>query len=189
MGTFVSSWPDTIKTLKFDTCRSNFMRTDGDFSAQHFCALLAGRLDGIEEVRLRMRTICPSIYSNGRAAEGTRPRRLVIRLPLPIFPEATYETHNGSKGFDTNLCGAENKSAFKEILEAGAKFAQSGPMLSRLRIARRNPGLCRARVIVADRIFRRFVYEPFFKYHDFGKQWMDLEEDDARLHLFIGALA
>ena len=195
MYKFISSWPRSLTSFTLDTCGSNIAPTNGD--EIHLCALLAARLDSFQNVRLRMRRICPAIFPKPQTQpfEGSKLRMMIIKLTLPYFQPDNSETFDGRKEYDVVLCDCalppstsdpqrgNERPIHAAISLAASRFASSRPNLEMLRISYREPGGSGINVIAADYLSGRHYIDPneIFIYEDEGAEWEDWEEDDERL--------
>ena len=195
MHTFISRWPESLASLTLDTCGSKTSPANGD--GPHLCALLAGRLDNLRDVRLRMRCICPAIFPKSGTSpfEDSRLQKMVIKLSLPFLPEAESETHDGRKEFDADLCAYEllptarrlreckETPTYDPMVRAASQFAFPRRKLKMLRVSYRQPSYSGTNLVVADCVNRRHLIEPgeYFTYEDDGVEWDGWEEYDKPL--------
>ncbi|KAG8525338.1 uncharacterized protein KY384_008982 [Bacidia gigantensis] len=149
---FIACIPATVTTLTLDLIGSSCVST-GEECSEHLCLAIAKRLSSFENVRLRMRRICPLIfggeaaqhvYKHGPTEEAaisaltavmakealstspSRLKRMVIKLYLPYFPP--YENGEQSDPCDH----FERRSPLGFGMNAGGKaYAKTFPnMLS-----------------------------------------------------------
>lgn len=111
-----------IRHLEIDTCGSELQSTD------HLCPILATEMPALVSLRLRMRTICPEIFSQAQIAGSTKIKNLVINL-----------SHIEADGWPTAWscrCGTEQRGPeiFEDMVEAGTAFARETESLQSLRI-------------------------------------------------------
>lgn len=85
-----------------------------------------------------MRCIYPCVFS-AIPSKSSKLESLVIKISLPLFPEASYETHNKYKRFDAYLCRNVETNAVQTMISAGVDFACSRALLSTFRISFRDP--------------------------------------------------
>ena len=109
----------------------------------------------------------------------------MIRLSLPFFPEASYETHDGYTEFDANPCERGEKPLYTEMIEAGTAFAKTAPSLTMMRVSYRPTEGSGINLDVADCLNERYLYEPseIFSYEDDGKEWAGWEDNDESLRV------
>lgn len=181
VATLISSLPSGLKNLTFDTCGSTITTSKDDMNPAHLCPLIGDMIREFQHVRLRMRHICPEIFRT--LAASTTPSKLqslVIRLSIPFFPPATYESHDGKTEFDAQPCNADGALLYKAMADAGTIFVRENSSLKMLRISFRNPTNSGINLMVADCVEGRFMYDPteFFSYEDDGKEWGAWEEND-----------
>ena len=88
MLSLISSLPVSLKSLTLDTCGSTIATSKHDRKPLHVCPQIAKRLHRIQNVRLRMRHICPEVLQPLQATShsASRLESLVIRLSIPIPP-------------------------------------------------------------------------------------------------------
>ena len=72
MRDVISNLPPTLRNFTLDTCGSNIISSDGRKDSVHLCPIIAQWLHNLENVRLRMRNICPQIFN----APPARPSKL-----------------------------------------------------------------------------------------------------------------
>ncbi|KAF7197000.1 hypothetical protein HII31_01425 [Pseudocercospora fuligena] len=77
-----------LKSLTLDLCGT---RLKGDDGHVHLCEELANVIPCIEDVRLRMINICPTIFSTPNDVGDIRLKSLVIKLHLPTEFEHTLD--------------------------------------------------------------------------------------------------
>ena len=127
----VFSLPSRLNSLTLDACGSRFITPDRSRDPIHLCPLIAERLHNIQNVRLRLRYICPRIFQTAPPSKSTtnapqsRLTSLVIRLSLPFFPAAAGEetSKSNDEKYDAQSC--EQLSAtplYKSMIAAGGGF-------------------------------------------------------------------
>ncbi|MCJ1456051.1 hypothetical protein MMC28_006408 [Mycoblastus sanguinarius] len=127
----ISNLPTTLTNLTLDTCGSNIISPNSGKKSLHFCPLIAERLHGLQNVRLRMRCICPKIFDvSSIQGAASKLKTLVIRLSLPYFQEASYENDDGNSAFDVQPCKKEEERLEpRAIVEIVAPFRKRIPSL------------------------------------------------------------
>lgn len=178
--------PNGLKYLTLDTCGSTITTSMHDRSPAHVCPLIAKRLHELQHVRLRMRHICPQVLeTSDGSSTRSRLQSLVIRLSIPFFPPAIYETHNGKTELDAQACAARYAPLRKSMVAAGRKFAKATPSLKMMRVSYRDPGHSGINLMVADCVRRHYMFEgsEIFSYEDDGRGWDAWEGNDERLQI------
>ena len=177
----------SLTNLTLDTCGSNLVlpREHADAATSHICPFIAQQMHQVENVRLRMRCICPLILDSSPAPSGqnSRLRTLVIRLSLPFYPEAAHEKHNGHTEYDAQPCtpSAMKKPLYKAMVAAGLRMARTNPEVQMLRVSYRDPRSSGINLMLADCVRRVYMYEPseIFSYEDEGKEWDAWEHNET----------
>ena len=181
--------PIGLKNLTLDTCGSKLTTSSHNGRPAHLCSYIALRLQDFEHVRIRMRHICPQILDTSTNLSDTRSRlkTLIIRLSLPMFPEASYEMHRGHTEFDAQACPGYQSNKAKEplyraMINAGLRFA-SEMKLDMMRITYRATEGSGIDLCVADCVREKRLWEPseIFSYDDDGRAWDGWEDDDESL--------
>ena len=188
----ILSLPSSLNNLTLDTCGSKFIASDRSRGSMHLCPLIAEHLHNFQNVRLRMRCICPQIFHSPRSKSSTQSKlkSLVVRLSLPYFPAAFGEELKSVEvdaQYDAESCDLSATPLYKRMIAAGAEFAKSFPRLSVVRVSYRQPkGICLA---VADCVTGRCLCEgsSIFFYEDDGSTW-DGWETNSPNFLDIGSL-
>lgn len=175
----ISSLPSSLNNLTLDLCGSRAITPDRGRETIHLCPLIAERLCDFQNVRLRLRCMCPQVFqsSSSRPNAGSRLRTLVIRLNLPYFPQAAGEVLNRDGYLDPKSCVETAVPLYKTMIAAGVDFAKRLPGLSMMRISYRSSP--RSIVLaVADCITGRYMLDPSLKfvYEDDGVQWAAWED-------------
>ncbi|MCJ1455255.1 hypothetical protein MMC28_005609 [Mycoblastus sanguinarius] len=187
--TMIANIQPTLTNLTLDTCGSNLV-LPGEYAnvaTSHICPLIAQQMHQVQNVRLRMRRICPLILdpSSAPSDQNSRLKTLVIRLSLPSYPEADYETHNGHTEYDAQPCTLTvmRKPLYKTMVAAGFEMARKNPGVRMLRVSYRDPRYSGINLALADCVRRMYMYEPsdYFCYEDEGKEW-DAWEHKESLH-------
>lgn len=180
--TLVSSLPPNLNNLTLDMCGSKDITTDRLKNTIHLCPLVAGRLCDFQNVRLRLRCICPQVLqgSSKTTDSESKLKALVIRLTLPDFPEAVDEDYNGHEKYDAKSCVATATPLYKRMIAAGIDSAGKSSGLKMLRISYRSQG-CPINLAVADCVTKRYMFEPseIFSYEDEGSQWGPWEDSET----------
>ena len=183
----IANIPPSLTNLTLDTCGSNLVlpREHADAATSHICPLIAQQMHHVENVRLRMRCVCPLILDSSPAPSGqnSRLRTLVIRLSLPFYPEAAYEKHNGHTEYDAQPCtpSAMKKPLYKAMVAAGLRIARTNPEVQMLRVSYRDPRYSGINLVLADCVRKVYMYEgsEIFSYEDEGKEWDAWEHSET----------
>lgn len=179
----VSRLPSSLNNLTLDMCGSGATTPDRSREAIHLCPLIAGRLCDFQNVRLRLRCICPQVLQSLSITSDSESRlkTLVIRLGLPCLPEAVDEDHNGYDEFDAKPCTVTATPLYKRMIAAGVNSAKNFPRLSMIRISHRTQVKHSINLAVADCVRRRYMFEPseIFTYEDDGSQWAAWEDSQT----------
>ncbi|KAK3709405.1 hypothetical protein LTR37_010966 [Vermiconidia calcicola] len=177
-----------LKKLTLDLCSGlNYDEVED----AHICEEMARILPRIENVRLRLRIICPSIFefSNHPEPRDIRLRSLVIKLHLPTFDHSVQlsstcctETQ-GSSTLHKDMAKAAARYLFNiadlHRQHASPRHSSRPHDMELLRISYVSAGAC---IVVADCLTKRRlgVPEEFFAYEDDGWPcWF--EHNDERL--------
>lgn len=176
----ILSLPLSLNNLTLDMCGSKAITPDRGRHVAHLCPLVAERLHDFQNVRLRMRCICPQIFQTSSVKTESRLKTLVIRLSLPYFPDSADERSKGDDKFNAKPCDVTAIPLYKRMIKAGAYSTKSYPELSKMRISFRSPGSICLRL--ADCVRKRCMFEgsEIFFYEDDGKEW-DAWEDSETL--------
>ena len=156
MGRLLTSLPLNSTTLTLDTHACHFK-----LRHVHMCAIISQRLDSFQTVRIRMRSICPSILETCINSPNTasRLRTLVIRLYLP---DHTRMCHSA---FNAKSCYPSEKRICREMTLAGLELAKARPSMTGVRIAFRRHGP--KSIVVADcKMEAAFWYSESINYKD-----------------------
>lgn len=186
----ILSFPSSLKNLTLDLCGSGVITPDRCRETIHLCPLIAGRLHDFQNVRLRLRCICPQVFQSLLVTTGSESklRTLVIRLSLPYFPEAVDEVHNGYNEFDAKSCAVtaiplyrRAIPLYRRMIAAGLDSAAKFPGLSMLRISYRSQEKHSTNLAVADCVRKRYMFEPSetFTYEDDGSHWAAWEDSET----------
>ena len=164
-------------------CGSGVITPDRRREPLHLCPLIAGRLRDFQNVRLRLRCICPQVLQSLSVTidSESRLKTLVIRLSIPFFPEAVDEAHNGCDEFDAKSCVVTAIPLYKRMIKAGVESARKLPGLSMLRISFRTGGRKSIDLAVADCVRKRYMFDgaEMFTYEDDGRQWAAWEDSET----------
>ena len=175
--------PFSLKNLTLDMCGSGVITPDRCKEIIHLCPLIAGRLRDFQNVRLRLRCICPLVFQSLSVTTDSESRlkTLVIRLSLPFFPEAVDEAHNGYNEFDAKSCVVTAIPLYRRMIAAGVDSARKLPGLTMLRISYRSQEKHSTNLVVADCVRKRYMFEPseMFSYEDDGSQWAAWEDSET----------
>ena len=181
----ISSLPLSLNNLTLDMCGSRAITPDSSRDSIHLCPLVAERLHDFQNIRLRLRCICPQILStsSSRPETESRLKTLVIRLSLPFFPDAIDGLSKGNNNFDAKPCDVSAIPLYKRMVAAAVESAISFPELSMMRISYRQSGNENRNTClhVADCLRKRYMYEgsEIFCYEDDGSQWEAWENSES----------
>ena len=179
----ISSLPLSLNNLTLDMCGSRAITPDRSRDSIHLCPLVAERLHDFQNIRLRLRCICPQILptSSSRPETESRLKTLVIRLSLPFFPDPIDESSKGTNNFDAKPCDVSAIPLYKRIIAAAAESTINFPELSMMRISYRKSGNNNICLHVADCLRKRNMYEgsEIFCYEDDGSQWDAWENSES----------
>lgn len=188
METLIKSIPVGLKYLRLDTAGSTIVTSIRDRTPLHICPLIAKRLHDFQHIRLRMRHICPNgLDIESQRVATSKLETLVIRLSIPFFPPATYESQDGHIEFDALPCDGPNSDRMRfhgalhtRVITAGLKFATLYPRLEKLRVSYRGSDI---NLMLADCVKRQYMYvgAEVFSYEDDGREWSGWEDDDEYL--------
>ena len=188
----ISSLPSSLNNLTLDACGSRFITPDRSRDPIHLCPLIAERLHNFQNVRLRLRCICPEIFQAPalKASAQSKLMSLVVRLSLPYFPDVAGESSKSEEKYDAQSCELSATPLYKRMIAAGANFAKQFAGLSVVRVSYREPGKGKISLLVADCVRERYMFEgsELFYYEDDGYQWNAWEtnspnfEDAGSLH-------
>ena len=178
MASSISYIPFSLQNLTLDLSGSNtFFNEQG--KTRHLCPLIARRLHDFENVRLRMRCICPQIFDRSPLHSWTTSnlKGIVVRLSLPNFPEASYELHDGLKIYDAQPCEPQIEHLCDRMVEAGSDFAEIYPRVSRVRVSYRYPAIHGRHLYATDCIEERRLVGlgNRFTFDDDGREWNEWE--------------
>ena len=136
MGRILTSLPSTVRTLTLDTHACQFAS-----EPLHICAILSQRLLSFQTVRIRMRSICPSILEKCTNSPDSTSRlmNLVIRLYLPNNGEPVNIRYD-RRFIDAESCYPQENRLCREMLLAGLQLAKARPSMTGVRIAFGRPG-------------------------------------------------
>ena len=138
MGRLLTSLPSTVTSLTLDTHASHFLnRADGS-EPVHICAMISQRLQDFQTIRIRMRSICPSILKTAIDSSNatSRLRTLVIRLYLPDHMCSHDDDNYGLRpDFTAKLCYPGEKSLYRQMILAGLQLADTSPLMTVLRMS------------------------------------------------------
>ena len=184
----ILSLPSCLNNLTLDACSSNFVSPNGSRDAIHLCPLIGERLHDFQNVRLRLRCICPQIFQAppSKSSAESRLKSLVVRLSLPDLYGAVRQNSSRSyEQFDARSCGLsplplyqKDPSAtplYKSMIAAGAAFAKRIDGILMLRVSCREPN--GERLFVADCVTEQFVFEGSdeFSRLNNGRRWYGWE--------------
>ena len=177
LRSLISSLPPFLNNLTIDLCGSRHLTPDRGRDPDHLCPLIGDRLPNFQNVRLRLRCICPQIFQCSSSEVKFQPRleTLVIKLNLPFFPDGMDQSHKRFEDrYDTSPCDKSAVPLYKRMIAAGVKFTDNFPGLSMMRISYRNnsyrKNIC---LHVADCVTKRYMFDgcEVFCYEDDGSEW------------------
>lgn len=180
----ILSLPSSLNTLTLDICGSRAVTPDRCRKAIHLCPLIAVRLPDFQNVRLRLRCICPEVLHTSSAIPKaeSRLKTLVIRLSLPLFPSAFDETSNGKDDFCAKLCVGSINQLYKRMIAAGANSTNHFAGLEMMRISYRSQESPSRDHVVANCV-RQYMFEPGGACYDEDQrdqwdQWVAWEDSE-----------
>ncbi len=138
MGKLLTSLPLNVTNLTLDTHASHFLTPEDGSEPVHICAIISQRLQGFQTVRIRMRSICPSILKRATNSPNTtsRLKTLVIRLYLPDHMRPYDGIHDGHHpDFNAKSCYPGERPLYKEMVLAGLQLAETSPSMTGLQIS------------------------------------------------------
>ena len=138
MGRLLTSLPSTVTSLTLDTHASQYLNREDGSEPVHICAIVSQRLQDFETVRIRMRSICPSILKTAIDSPNatSRLRTLVIRLYLPDHMCSHDDDNYGLRpDFTAKLCYPGEKSLYRQMVLAGLQLADTSPLMTALRMS------------------------------------------------------
>ncbi|KAL9099756.1 MAG: hypothetical protein Q9163_004787 [Psora crenata] len=130
----VSTVPVGLKYFNLDTWGSKLIPMVTETQSVHLCSLLSQRFDQFQHVKIRLRTICPSIFSAPSKANSNL-RSMRINLILPSTLES--ELPNDYGPLSAQNCNAleESQAMIQESMcKAGKAFKRSRPELQSLKL-------------------------------------------------------
>ena len=186
LETVFKSIPNSVQFLTLDTAGSTIVTSKECRKPMHMCLLIAKHLHQLQHVRLRMRHICPEILATGPdIGTVSQLESLVVRLSLPYYPPATYESHDGKSSFDSLRCSDSDSSSilYESMSKAGIAFAKMNPGMKNLKISYRPLTGSGISLALAECVRRVYMYvgAEVFCYEDEGRNWDGWEDDDGRL--------
>ena len=139
MHSLISSLPLCLNNLTLDMCGSRIITPEHGRNPIHLCPLIAERLRDFQNVRLRLRCICPEVLDTSLLTPTAKSRlkTLVIKLSLPCFPDTYDERNKYNTGYDVEPCSVTRIPLYKTMFAAGADYASRFPGVSMLRISHR----------------------------------------------------
>lgn len=155
MGRILTSLPSTVRTLTLDTHACQFAS-----EPLHICAILSQCLLNFQTVRIRMRSICPSILEQciNSPDSTSRLMNLVIRLCLPDNG-GPVDTQNDRHYIEVKSCYPQWKTSLSmEMVLAGYQLAKARPSMTGVRISLRRGGS--RTIVVADCKKEAAFYPP-----------------------------
>ena len=161
MGKLLTHLPSNVTTLTLDTHASRFLTLEDGSEPVHICAIISQRIDHFQTVRIRMRSVCPSILEMPINSPNTisRLKTLVIRLYLPDHMGPFDDTHNGRHpDFNAVSCCPGEKLLYREMILAGLQLAKARPSMTGVRISYKH--LEKDMLVVADCKEEAAFYHP-----------------------------
>ena len=179
----LSSLPPFLNKLTIDMCGSRAITRDRGSDPVHLCPLLGDRLRDLQDVRLRLRCICPQVFPTSSTNSSTEPRlkTLVIKLCLPYFPDAIDENYNRVDMFNARPCDVRAVPLCERMIAAGVESTKNLPGLSMMRISFHNNVKNNISLYVADCVRKRCMFEGsgVFCHEDDGSQWDAWENSES----------
>ena len=184
MFRLISSLPLSLKNITLDMCGSRTITPEPGRNPIHLCPLIAERLGDFQNVRLRMRCICPDVLNTSRSTPTaeSRLKTLVIKLSLPFFPDSHDESNKYNTGYDVEPCSVTRVPLYKIMFAAGANYASRFSGVSMLRISHRwqsdthspKQNAKNTKLAVADCVRERYMFDHPFDaicHDDAGWEW------------------
>ena len=183
LRSLISSLPPFLNNLTIDLCGSRLITPDRGRDPAHICPLIGDRLPDFQNVRLRLRCICPEVFQFSSSRVKTQPKlkTLVIKLNLPSFPDGMNQSYKRYDKFDASPCEESAIPLYKRIIAAGVKSTNNFPGLSMMRISyRRNDYKKNTCLHVADCVRERYMFDgsEVFCYEDDGSGWVAWENGE-----------
>lgn len=169
--------PPCLNNLTIDMCGSGVVTRDRGRDVVHLCPVIGDRLCDFQNVRLRLRCICPRILQPlSKPKPESRLKTLFIKLNLPYFSDVYPEFWDRLKA---SPCDRSEIPLDKRMVTAGRGFTENIPGLTRMRISFRD-GRRNRRVRVADCSRERYVFErsKLFEPDDGGSFWLEWESSE-----------
>ena len=140
LRSLISSLPPFLNNVTIDLCGSRHLTPNRGRDPDHICLLIGDRLLDFQNVRLRLRCICPQLFKFSLSKVKIQPRlkTLVIKLNLPFIPDGRVQSHELFDSIDTSPCDKSAVPLYKRMIAAGVKFTDNFPGLSMMRISYRN---------------------------------------------------
>ena len=184
LRSLISSLPPFLNNITIDLCGSRLITPDRGRDPAHICPLIGDRLPDFQNVRLRLRCICPEVFqfSSSKVKMEPKLKTLVIKLNLPFFPDGMDQSfHNHFNRFDASPCDESAIPLYKRMIAAGVKSTNNSPGLSMMRISyRRNRYRKNICLSVADCLRKRYMSDgnEVFCYEDDGSEWVAWESGE-----------
>ena len=162
MGRLLTSLPSNVMSLTLDTHASRFLNREDGSEPVHICAIISQRLQDFRTVRIRMRSICPSILKTSINSPNatSRLKTLVIRLYFPDHMGPHDDIHDGRHpDFNAKSCYPGEELLYNQMVSAGLQLAATGPSMTGLRISYRQPW--KNAIAVADCKEGRLFLHPY----------------------------
>ena len=180
MGRLLTSLPSNVTSLTLDTHASRFLSREDGSEPVHICAIISQRLQDFRTVRIRMRSICPSLLKTSINSPNTtsRLKTLVIRLYFPDQMGPHDDVHDSNyPDFNAKLCYPGEQESHYHMVFAGLKLAETSPSITGLRISHRQLG--NNTILVVDCKERRLFAHPYKDSRVVEGPWEDSVELQA----------
>ena len=175
----ILSLPPFLNNLTIDLCGSTVITPDRGRDVFHLCPIVGDRLRDFQNVRLRLRCICPQVFQPlSKSKTEPRLKTLVIKLCLPFFPDVgpgTYEKLVASS------CDVSAIPLHKRMITAAAESTKNFPRLSMMRVSFGNTLGQDTCLQVADCVRDRFMSDSIgiFSSDDDGSRWFAWESNET----------
>ena len=180
LRSLISSLPPFLNNLTIDLCGSRLITPDCGREPAHICPLTGDRLPDFQNVRLRLRCICPEVFQFSSSKVKTQPKlkTLVIKLDLPFFPDCVNHSYQRFVKIDASPCDELAIPLYKRMIAAGVKSTKDFPGLSMMRISYSKIDYKKNIIFyVADCVRERYMSDAdgVFDYDDDGIEWVAWE--------------
>ena len=184
LRSLISSLPPFLNNLTIDLCGTRSITPDRGRDPAHICPLIGDRLPNFQNVRLRLRCICPEVFQFSSSKVKTQPKlkTLLIKLDLPFYPDCTDPSYKGYERPDASPCDERAIPLYKRMIAAGVKSTKDFPGLSMMRISF-SKSSCRKKMCfyVADCVRERYMYDvnEVFYYEGDGSEYVQWENGET----------